>query len=547
MRMIKEVLRLYYSCGLSHKKISKALGCSHGSVAEYIHRAQAAGLTWPLSDELDDAQINERLFPGSGGPKKKSRPQPDCAHIHQELKKKGVTLVQLWTEYRDENPDGYGLTQFCEIYSRFSKNIDIAMRQEHKAGEKAFSDFAGKTLPIVNPQTGEVTKAHLFVCTLGASSFTFAELFSDESTQSWCNGHARAFEYFDGITKIVVPDNPKPVVTKACPYEPDVNPSFAQMAAHYDVAVIPARIRKPKDKAKVEAAVGIATRWILAVLRHHTFFSLAEANSAVRPLLNKLNDRPFKRLPGSRRSLYETIDRPALRTLPVVPFEYAYIKNASVNIDYHIDFDSHFYSVPHQLRQEVVELRVTSTTIEILHAGKRVASHVRKFAPGRHTTLDEHRPRSHQEYGEWPPERLTAWATKIGPSATQLVESIMQQRRVPEQGYRSCMGILRLGKTFGNDRLEAACSRALSICAYSYKSVKSILSSGLDQRPLPDKPHQLCIVHSNIRGAVAYSPSATKEDNNDDSSNDRQHEDLETVWHGPGTGDATGTEGCTGA
>lgn len=508
MRMIKEVLRLYYSCGLSHKKISKALGCSHGSVAEYIHRAQAAGFTWPLPDDLDDAKLEQRLFPPHTKVQRKSRPQPDCIYIHTELKKKGVTLLQLWAEYREEHPNGYGLTQFCDIYGRYANNATISMRQVHKAGEKGFSDFAGKTLPIVDPRTGEAKLAHLFVCTLGASSFTFAELFADESTESWCNGHARAFQYFDGCPKIIVPDNPKPVVTKACPYEPDINPSFAQMAAHFDVAVTPARVRKPKDKAKVEAAVGLATRWILAVLRHRTFFSLAEANSAVKELLGKLNDRPFKKIPGSRRSLYEEIDKPALKPLPIAPFEFAHVKRALVGIDYHVEYDGHFYSVPYQVRSNKVEVRATSSTIEVLFKGKRITSHARNFTRGKHTTCDEHRPKNHKQYGDWPPERIINWALKFGPQTAQLMQTIMQQRQLPELGYRSCMGILRLSKMFGEDRLESACARALAIRGFSYKSVKSILASGLDKRPLPEKPVQLKIVHSNIRGAQAFAQTS---------------------------------------
>jgi transposase len=500
--MIKEVLRLYYSCGLSHKKIAKALGCSHGAVAEYIHRATSAGLVWPLPDDLDEGQIEARLFPP--GKKTASRPQPDCVYIHNELKKKGVTLIQLWAEYREENPSGYCQSQFCDIYNRFAEKLNISMRQVHFAGEKCFSDFAGKTLPIVDPHTGEVSSAHLFVCTLGASSFTFAKLFASENTEAWCNGHAQAFLYFDGVPKIAVPDNPKPVITKACPYEPDVNPSFAQMAAHFQIAVIPARIRKPKDKAKVEAAVGLATRWILAVLRNRTFFSIAEANKAVGSLLEKLNDAQFKKIPESRRSLYQKIDRPALSPLPKNDFEFANIKKASVNIDYHIDFEGHYYSVPHHLRKEIVELRVTATTVEIFFKGSRVASHARNCIAYKHTTLDAHRPKNHQEYGDWPPERIIKWANKIGPASAQVVTLIMQQRRVPEQGYRSSMGILRLNKIYGDKRLEAACGRALAIGALSFKSIKSILSSGLDQRPLPEPPNQLTIVHSNIRGASEF-------------------------------------------
>lgn len=546
MRMIKEVLRLHHSSGLSQKQISKALGCSRGAVAEYLHRAQAAGLDWPLPDELDDAQIERRLFPPVAPAK--SRPLPDYNYIHGELKKKGVTLVQLWAEYREDHPDGYGQSQFCDLYRRFEKNLSLVMRQEHKAGHKAFSDFAGKTLFITDARTGELTPAYLFVCALGASSFTFAELFRDQTSESWCNGHAAAFAYFDGCPEIVVPDNPKPVVTKACPYEPDINPSFAQMAAHYDIAVIPARVRKPKDKAKVEAAVGLATRWILAVLRNRTFFSIAEARSAVRELLDKLNDRQFKRMQYSRRSLYESIDKPALQPLPMVPYEYAQFKKVSVNIDYHVEYDRHFYSVPHQYRNEVVEIRATSTTIEIIRRGKRIATHPRSFVEHKASTLIEHRPKSHQEYGDWPPERIVSWARSIGPSAAALVEAIMARQKYPELGYRSSMGILRLAKKYPESRVEAACKRALSIRGLSYKSVKSILDSNLDQRTVAENPQELAIVHANIRGAGAFVPQPNNKENEDaDSPNDRQAEIVEAQRNGQSTGNATGTEGGPGA
>jgi transposase len=539
--MIKEVLRLYHGSGLSQKQISKALGCSRGAIAEYLHRAQAAGLNWPLPDELDDAQIERRLFPPRAQSNK--RPLPDFAYIHTELKKKGVTLIQLWAEYREEHPDGYGQTQFCDLYGRFEKSLNLVMRQEHKAGHTAFSDFAGKRLFITNSDTGELTPVFLFVCTLGASNFTFADLFWDQSTESWCNGHAAAFSYFDGCPQIVVPDNPKPVVTKACPYEPDINPSFAQMAAHYNIAIIPARVRRPKDKAKVEAAVGLATRWILAVLRNRTFFSLEEARTAVRKLLDNLNDRQFKRISGSRRSLYESIDRPALQPLPMVPYEYAQFKKALVNIDYHIEYDRHFYSVPYKYKGEVVEIRATSTTVEVLHRGKRIATHPRSIVENKASTLPEHRPKSHQEY-DWPPERIISWARTIGPSTAALMEAIMARREFPEQGYRSCLGILRLAKKFPESRLEAACQRALSIRGLSYKSVKSILDSNLDQRSVADKPQDLAIVHPNIRGASAFVPQPhNKEIANANTSDDRQDAELESARHGQSFGVATGTEG----
>lgn len=542
MRMIKEILRLFYSAGLSRKKISKALGCSRGAVAEYIDRAQAAGLSWPLPNELDEGQIELRLFPPVS--KEQERPLPDFNDLYLERKKKGVTLGLLWGEYKERHPDGLGYSQFCEHYGRFVKKLNLVMRQEHKAGEKVFSDFAGKTLLITNPQTGELVPASLFVTALGASNLIFAELFWNQSVESWCNGHAAAFSYYGGCPAICVPDNPKPVITRACPYEPDINPNFAQMAAYYDIVVIPARVRRPKDKAAVEAAVGLATRWILAVLRHRTFFSLAEARLAVRELLDKLNNRPFKKIPGCRRSLFESVEKSALKPLPPVPYEFAEFKKASVNIDYHIEYDKHFYSVPYQLRGEVVEVRATASTIEIFHKGKRVSAHARSSVINKATTLNEHRPKSHQQYGDWAPERLVSWAQKIGPSAATLVELIMARQKHPEMGYRSCLGILRLTKKFNDQRVEAACNRALAIRGLSYKSVKSILASNLDQRPLPEKPHQLSIVHSNIRGAAAFLQN--KEDNDADTSDNRQDEGAETLRHGQSSGVSTGTEGSQG-
>jgi len=506
MRMIREILRLHYSCKLSNRKISKALGCSRWAVNEYINRAKVAGFTWPLPEVFDDEDLlGQQLYPKSVIDQTKQKPQPDCNYVHQELRKKGVTLILLWAEYKQDHLDGYQLSQFCEIYKRWLKTVDLVMRQDHKAGEKAFSDFAGGTLPITNPLTGEITQSHLFVCALGASSYTYAGLFWHEDSEAWCVGHALAFKFFQGCPEIIVPDNPTPVTTKACPHEPDINPSFNQMASHFDVAVIPARVRKPRDKAAVESAVCVATRWILAVLRKRTFFSLAEANQEVEKLLIRLNDRSFKKLPGSRRSRYEQIDKPALKPLPAHPYEYMHIKKASVHIaDYHVEYDSCWYSAPHQYRGRWVEVRATLNTIEIFLKGKRIASHPRGFNKGSRYTLNEHRPKSHQEYGAWPPERLIRWAATVGPETKCLIEQIMQKQQHPEQGYRSCFGILRLSKSFGNERLNAACKRALAINAYSFKSVNSILKSGLDTRPLPEKPRQLKLVHENIRGALSF-------------------------------------------
>jgi len=520
MRMIREILRLHHSIGFSQKKISKALGCARSTIGEYLKRAESAGLTWPLPAELDDEELLEKhLYP----PPEKKRPQPDCNYIHQELKRKGVTLQLLWQEYKEENPGGYQLSQYTDIYRQWRKTIDLVMRQEHKAGDKAFSDFAGGTLPIFSEISGDSTPAHLFVCALGASSYTYARLFWHEDTEAWCTGHALAFNFFEGCVVTVVPDNPKPVVTKASPYEPDINPSFAQMANHFDVAVIPTRVRHPKDKAVVESAVGVATRWILAVLRNRKFFSLAEVNAAVEELLEKLNNRPFKKIPGSRRSRYEQIDKPALKPLPRERYEYMHIRKASVHIaDYHVEYDGSWYSVPFQYRGRAVEVRATIHTVEVFLRGNRIASHARHFLKGKRSTLKEHRPKQHQDYGEWPPERIIRWAAQIGPSAKALVEHILQKHDHPEQGYRSCMGILRLAKVFGKDRLNAACGRAIAINACSSKSINSILKTGLETRPLPEKPRSLTVIHENIRGAVSFQKQPTQEDlNNVDSSNPR--------------------------
>jgi transposase len=511
-----------------------------------LKRACAAGLSWPLPTEFDDAKLNGLLFPEVRSSKDGERPQPNCIQMREELKKKGVTLLQLWTEYRDENPLGYGLSQFCDIYKRFNASLAISMRQDHKAGHKAFSDFAGTTLPIVVECTGVVTFAHLFVCTLGASNYTFAKLYRDETSASWCNGHADAFAFFCGTPVIVVPDNPKAVIIKASRYEPEINSSFAQMAAHFDVVVIPARVRRPQDKAKVEAAVGLATRWILAALRKQTFFSLAEANEAVAQLLARLNQKRFQKRPGSRLSLFEELDKPALRPLPSNTYEFCEFKSASINMDYHFVLDQHMYSVPFKFRFAKVELRITDKSIEVLLGGSRIASHVRKYAPGKFTTLPEHQPRHHRDYGNWSPEAIVQKGMKIGPATADLFAAIMASRPVAEQGFRSCKGILRLEKPYGKERLEAACARSLAIRGLAYKTVSSILKAGLESHPLPEKPVQLSIIHSHLREVTSFH-SNTKENNNANSSNDRQSQDSEIAGHGQCSGESGGTEKYTGA
>jgi transposase len=502
MRKIREILRLSMQCNIGNRDIARSLCISHTVVNEYLRRCREAGLRdYSPIEKINDEDLKKiikrapEVIPGG------SRSQPDWNYIHQELRKKGVTLQLLWEEYKAMCPDGYQSTQFNEHYNRWKKKLTVSMRQTHKAGEKMFPDYAGQTVPIINRNTGEIREAQLFVGVLGASNYTFAEATWTQSLPDWINSHVRAFEYFGGVSKIVVPDNLKAGVTKSCRYEPDINPTYHDMAVHYGTVIIPTRVRKPKDKAKVEVGVQIAERWILAALRNRTFFSLGELNEAIGELLDKLNHRPFKKLNGSRHSWFEAMERSALLPLPQFRYVFAEWKKALVNIDYHIEIKNHYYSVPYALVQEKVELRYTSTTVEIFYKGKRVASHKRNDTPGKHTTVEEHMPKSHREYLKWSPSRIIRWAGKTGESTAQVVETILKTRRHPEQGYRSCMGIMRLGKQFSDSRLEAACRRAVAIGGLSYKSIRSILEKGLDRAPLANPDPQLRIEHPNIRGS----------------------------------------------
>jgi transposase len=508
MRQIHEVLRLKWAAGLSERQIARSLGLSRPTVAAYVRRAQVAGLSWPLPDELDAATLEQRLFPSSATPVTATRLVPGWATVHHELKRKGVTLFLLWQEYKATTPKGFQYSWFCQAYRAWASKLNLVMRQTHRAGEKLFVDYAGQGIPIVNAQTGEVHEAALFIAVLGASNYTYAEATWTQSLPDWIGSHVRTFAALGGVPEIVVPDNLKAAVTRAHRYEPELNRTYADLAHHYGVAVIPARAAKPRDKAKVEVGVQVAERWIVARLRHHTFFALAEVNAAIHPLLLALNTRPFKKLPGSRRSLFETLDRPALRPLPARPYEYAEWKRARVNIDYHVEVEGHYYSVPYALVKQQLEVRVSARVVELFHKGTRVASHVRSRLKGRHSTVAAHMPTAHQRYAEWTPQRLIRWAADSGAATAQLVETILASRPHPQQGFRSCLGIMRLGKSYGAERLEAACRRALTIGACSYKSVESILKNGLDRAPLPASPPAPApLRHANIRGPEYYSLS----------------------------------------
>lgn len=503
MRKTKDILRLAQETELTNRQIARSLNVSPSTVAECLKRAEAAGLVWPFdASEMDEERVEELLYPEKKAP---AYPLPDWKDVHTELSRKGVTLMLLWQEYADANPRNcYSYSQFARRYAAWTKSLEVTMRQVHKAGEKLFSDFAGQTLPVVDPTTDEMTEAHLFVAAMGFSNYTYAEAFPSEQLPCWIAGHVNAFAFFERAPEIIVPDNPKAVVTKADRYEPELNRTFEEMAEHYGCVIIPARVRKPKDKAKVESAVLQAERWILAPLRNRTFHSLPEANRAIAERLEWLNDRKMKGMDASRAELFDDVDLPAMNPLPTDPYEFAIRKDARVNIDYHIEVDGHYYSVPYQLTRDKVEFRLTDSTVEVFHKGKRVASHPRSWAKGKATTTNEHRPASHRAYVEWTPSRVIAWAAETGPATAKMVEEIMRAKPHPEMGYRSCMGIIRLAGKFGTQRTEAACQRALSCRAVSYQSVKSILKSGLDRIDEQDEDRGAVPPHDNVRGPDYY-------------------------------------------
>jgi transposase len=509
MRQIREILRLKHEGGLRHRAIAQALGVGVGTVSEYVGRATRAGLTWPLPPDLDEAALEAKLFrlPEPG----RERAAPDLVGIHQELKRVGVTLHLLWEEYREIYPQGYGYSQFCEHYRRWAGKLKPSMRQQHRAGEKTFIDFSGKRPHLVDGKTGEEIPVELFVAVLGASCYTYAEAIPTQKVHDWVAAHTRMLEYFCGSTQLWVPDQLKSAITRACRYEAGVHRSYQELAAHYGAVVVPARPGKAQDKAKVEVMVLVAQRWILARLRNRTFFELAELNAAILELLEQLNRRPMQKLGVSRHELWERLDRPALKPLPVGSYQLGHWKQCRVNIDYHVEVDHHPYSVPYQLIHEEVEARYTASIVEVYYKGRRVASHPRRF-DHQPATLAEHMPSSHRAHAEWTPSRLIHWAEKSGPATGRLVAGILERRPHPEQGYRACLGLMRLGRHYGDERLEAASARAERLRSYSYRTVKNILASAQDRLPFEDEPPapDPTPSHGNIRGADYY---AAEEEN----------------------------------
>jgi transposase len=510
MRQIRDVLRLVLRDNVSRRTTALSLSVPRTSVNDLVTRALAANVTWEVANELDDTQLESRLF--HPVPQETTRPQPDFNYMKRELAKKGVTLQLLWLENLEQHPGGYGYSQFCHLYRTWRRHLNVTMRQDHKAAEKLFIDFPGLTIPIYDERTLEVNfEAELFVSVLGASSYLYCEALRSQGLQHWVNAHVHAFEFYGGVAEILVPDNLRSAVTTTNRYEPDVNATYLEMAEHYGCVVIPARPYKPRDKAKVEAGVQLVERWIIAVLRHRHFTSLSELNEVISELVEviselveRVNDRPFKKMVGSRRSLFDELDKPTLRPLPKEPYEFATWKKARVNIDYHVEFERHYYSVPYQLAGQVAEVRASATTIEVFWNNKRVASHQRSHLRGRHTTESAHMPDSHRRYLEWSPERIVAWAQKNGPSTGAFIEALMKSRPHPEQGFRSALGVIRLEKKYGAARLEDACARSLTLRAFSYRSVASILQHGLDQQPLRRESPRTRVTHHNLRGPNYY-------------------------------------------
>jgi transposase len=503
MRKIRELLRLRLENRLPQRAIAESLGLSQGAISTYLSRARAAGIGWPIPEELDDARLEALLFPPPRGTPADQRPMPDWAWVHRELRCPNVTLALLWEEYRAGAPDGFGYSWFCDLYRGWAGRLKPTMRQVHLAGEKLFVDFAGRTAEVIDGLTGQIIPVQIFVAVLGASSFTYAEAVWSQKLPDWIAAHVRAFAYFGGAARQTVSDNLKAGIIKACFHEPMVNRTYADMARHYRTAIVPARPYKPRDKAKVEVGVQVVGRWILARLRHRRFFSLAELNAAIHALLYDLNNRLMRGWGVSRRTLYEQLDQPALLALPPSPYEYAEWKRCRVGLDYHVEIAKHYYSVPHQLLRQEVEARITAATVEIFHRGKRVASHQRSLHPHRSSTIADHMPSAHRRYRDWTHERIRREAASVGPDTAALVDVILRSRPHPEQGFRSCIGILGLVKRFGAARVDAACTRALVLGTRSYSSVAAILKNHREHASAAAVEAPI-LIHENIRGPGYY-------------------------------------------
>lgn len=511
MRKIREVLRLSHEHRLSNRAIARALQCSPSTVHEVLRRAKEAGISWPLPEELDDTALEERLYRRPELPAK--RPVPNWEAIHAELRKPGVTLQLLWEEYRQAHPDGWGYTQFCVHYREWLQTVDPVMRQTYRPGEKCFVDYAGQTIPIYDPGNGHIRfQAHIFVAVLGASNYTFVEAHPAQDLPHWIQGHVHAFEFFGGVPQVVVPDNTKTAVSHAHLYDPDLNPVYAAMASHYGTVVLPARPHRPRDKAKVETAVQVVERSLLAPLRNEKFFSLEALNQALTQRLRALNERPFQKMEGSRASLFAQTEQPALRPLPENRFVYTEWRRAKVHPDYHVQVNRNFYSVPYSLVGQMVDVLISADTVEIFHHNRRIALHPRQHGRGQWSTQPHHRSPRHLRLEQWTPERMAAWGQKVGPATAELVTALFSAADVPERALRTSLGLLRLCHTYGAQQLEAACRQALNRGKPTYKAVERFLKESKPNTGASFEPPP--VAHANIRGPEYYR-NTRKEDSFD--------------------------------
>ena len=506
MSKIRQALQLLAETGLSTRQVAAALGISKTTVSQIAMYARDAGVHWPQAGKLSDDELQARLYPPPR-PRTTHRHEPDYGVLHQELKRPGVTLQLLWEEYRAEAGDqAYRYSAYCEKYRAWAKRLKRSMRQVHPGGERLFVDYAGQTVPVVDAATGEIRRAQVFVAVLGASNYTYACATWQQTAADWVGAIIQALAFIGGVPRLLVPDQPRALIANPDAYEPVTARLMQEMSEHYGLAVLPARPGRPQDKAKVEVGVQVVERWILTALRHRRFFTLAELNQTIADLLAELNQRPFKKLPGCRAQAFAALDAPALKPLPAQAMVLAQFKPARVNIDYHVAFEGHYYSVPHQHVGAAVELRITATTLEVLLRRQRIAAHARSAKVGGFTTVAEHMPASHREHRQWSPAKLIAWGERIGAATGLVVRWQMEHRAHPEQAYRTCLGLMRLAREYGEARLEAACARAQSIRAPHYRSIKSILTCGLDRQelsllggegsPMPG--------HSNVRGPGYY-------------------------------------------
>lgn len=505
LRRIREILRLHHELEYSDREIARAYKMSHTTVSKICTAVHEAGYTWPLSDEVDNNLLQQICYPRKSHSMSK-HPQPNWEGIWKQMQRKGMTLRLQWLRYKDKHSDGYQYSQFCEYYNRWCKKKNVSMHQEHRAGVNTEVDYAGSTLPLTDPLTGVVKQVPVFVSALGVSGLLYAEATLSMKLPDWIGSHMRMFEFYGGATEILIPDNPKTGVKRPCRYDPDIQRTYENMVRHYGAVVIPARVRKPKDKPQAERGVQEVLRWIIVLLQEREFFTLEEMNESIFDELEKINNKPFTVREGSRRSVFEDLDKPLLRPLPSEHFTFEEWKKVKVHIDYHVQIDYNKYSVPYVLAGQKLTARITGATVELFNGEKRVASHMRELTGrNRYSTHVKHMPENHVKHLKMTPDKIMRWAVRVGSHASEMAETILKRREHPAQGYRVILGIMGLSRKYGEERLEKACGMALRINSLRLKDVKLILQKELDLNQFDgeDKEDEP-IMHKNIRGEEFY-------------------------------------------